>query len=167
MITPEWATEYPVVEGWTHFRLLLSKKIHVGELITQLQDIHLSLLLFLRKLSSVTIRTTSAGTVTTHEFHRTDRQSTVANLKKVVNGVTDSRNYLLVKHMVKAFTGEEKRQGIERSEIILAFPLEADETPYIDEEQYVYAFLPLRRYGFRVCLWFPSTASRTQPRAML
>ena len=45
--------------------------------------------------------------------------------------------------------GEEKREGVSSSEIVLAFPVTRDEHPVISDQN-VHAFLPLRPFGFNV-----------------
>lgn len=45
--------------------------------------------------------------------------------------------------------GEEKRQGVEQVEVVFALPVAEDGTPSPDPHAQVFAFLPVRSYGFR------------------
>lgn len=70
------------------------------------------------------------------------------------NGITRIRhgaqwyNYRLYTQGV-AMGDDEKRKGLSRSDIVLAFPVSDDDTPIIANQD-VYAFLALRSYGFSV-----------------
>jgi hypothetical protein len=151
MITPTWTNKYPVQSGWTSFYLDLfedSKK-----LAARTNDIKPSLLLFLRKLRSLTVAvalsTSSANKIIEIHRHETDDPDTVI-LERVVNGTRVSLdNNLLIKHTVKSYPREPKRPNSKESEIVLAFPIANDGTPKISPQD-VHAFLPLRKYGFMV-----------------
>jgi hypothetical protein len=148
MITPIWTDKFPVEEGWTYFRIQLSEDVHLENLRKQLGDIQTCILLFLKKLCMLTI--VMDAPPRTLRFSRTVRQSRINTLTTEINGVTESHDYFIVKHMVKTYQAERRRMGIKQSEIVLAFPLREDGVP-CDDEQFVCAFLPLRRFGFRVC----------------
>lgn len=45
--------------------------------------------------------------------------------------------------------GEEKRQGVEQVEVVFALPVAEDGTPSPDPHAQVFAFLPVKSYGFR------------------
>jgi len=57
--------------------------------------------------------------------------------------------YIFRRHTVKNLPSESKRQGCSWSDIALAFPIESDGRPRIGLQK-VYAFLPIREYGFKV-----------------
>ncbi|KAL2757677.1 hypothetical protein ACRALDRAFT_1079807 [Sodiomyces alcalophilus JCM 7366] len=65
----------------------------------------------------------------------------------------DKKKYYLVwRHMANKLPAESRRPDISSSEVVLAFPLESDgRTPFI-APQSVYAFLPIRDYGFNFLL---------------
>jgi flagellar biosynthesis GTPase FlhF len=44
---------------------------------------------------------------------------------------------------------EERRRDVDETEIVLAFPLNEDGSPNTSDEQFVFAFLPVRKYGFK------------------
>ncbi len=45
--------------------------------------------------------------------------------------------------------GEEKRQGVTEVEVVFALPMNEDASPNPDPHAQVFAFLPVRAYGFR------------------
>lgn len=60
----------------------------------------------------------------------------------------DVKQYLVWRHTAEKLPPETRRPGMSRSEVVLAFPLCQDgQTPEI-APQSVYAFLPIRQYGF-------------------
>ena len=83
-------------------------------------------------------------------FHRDEVGSDVV-LRIVTESCTTSQKYLVVKHRAAAYTQESRRPGAEETDIVLAFPVTDDEGPIV-EDQALYAYLPLRRYGFKVRL---------------
>ena len=139
----------PQLNGWTRFSLELSPRADRRKLIQRLEDVQSSLLLFLHKLHRIEINI--------------DGTSSVLE-KKVVDGITrldhhrkdnpERKDYLLFSTTVATATSEPKREGVARSELVLAFPLNQNGEPLESEEE-VYAFLPLRSYGLRVrnLLW--------------
>jgi hypothetical protein len=44
---------------------------------------------------------------------------------------------------------DDVRKDINQAEVVLAFPLDESNTPVLDE-QHVYAYLPLRKIGYKV-----------------
>ncbi|KAH8077516.1 hypothetical protein BXZ70DRAFT_962644 [Cristinia sonorae] len=141
MIAPIWSTQYPVQKGWTTFRLKLSSD--ASFITSHISHIQPSLLLFLRKLREidVTLDDKKLG------CRRTEMGSDII-LTSVDGSTSESQRYLVSKHKVPAQTDDPRRHGIRESEIILAFPLTMDEEPII-RDQAVYAFLPLRNFGFK------------------
>lgn len=145
MITPIWDPGSLATPGLTVFVLELSQAAGASAISAHLNDIKPSLLLFLRKLSCV-VTQGPAGKV---EIHKEDVDQDVVLLKRIENGVVATEKYLRVTQPTKTFEGETKRAYITESDIVLAFPLESDESPKISVQD-VHAFLPLRPYGFPV-----------------
>lgn len=143
MITPIWTTQYPVRHGWTTFRLRLSYDA-MSRIPSQFDHFDPALLLFLRKLRHIELRTGSEPIA----LHRIDHEGDIM-LRSVQGSAETQQRYLVVRHPVTTPTQEPKRSGVSETYLTLAFPMTMDEEPVI-EDQAVYAFLPLRRYGFRV-----------------
>jgi hypothetical protein len=150
MITPRWTDEYPVRPGWTTFHLRLSPLQDSTTIISYIKDIRPSLLLFLRQLRHMTINIQLSNTQNQLiELSRIDDDSDVVVL---MDSRSNPAHYLMVKHMVKTFARESKREGIRQSEIVLAFPITATGAPIV-EKQAVHAFLPLKSFGFKVSIF--------------
>lgn len=151
MITPTWTQEYPVSPGWTSFNLHLSGDGR--ELAAHIDDIKPSLLLFLRKLHSLTIEVALSNRPRKKidlYRHETD-DNDIVKLERFVNGNrVSSDDYFVIKRVIKAYSLEQTRRDIKETEIVLAFPITEQGEPSI-EIQDVHAYLPLRKYGFTVC----------------
>ncbi|KZT00827.1 uncharacterized protein LAESUDRAFT_731898 [Laetiporus sulphureus 93-53] len=150
MINPIWDQTHQVEPGWTTFRLDIAQEEHLGELSEQLRDFQPSLLLFLRKLRSVGMRVTQNKYPFTNDIiiSRIDPAPDIMELERVESGQSVFKcRYTVVKHVVPTYAGEPKREGIEQSEIVLAFPVTLEGEPII-ANQHVYAFLPVIKYGF-------------------
>jgi hypothetical protein len=149
MITPEWA-KFPldgVRSHRTRILLELSQGADRDELSKTFEEFDVSLLLFLRQLRSVTLETES------HRRVRVRRQESGDGM--VTLKITDSddkvwnQQLLSVAYSIQMNSSEPKRESITESVIVLAFPLDRNLGPLV-EDQNVHAFLPLRSYGFKV-----------------
>jgi hypothetical protein len=58
-------------------------------------------------------------------------------------------SFIVMKYKVGRLSPEPKREAVSESNILLAFPLNENQEPKLDF-QHVYAFLPIREYGFEV-----------------
>lgn len=59
-------------------------------------------------------------------------------------------SFKVTRYTVTALPEVEKRPNCTQTEILLAFPTTQSGEPWV-ESQNVYAFLPIRDYGFKVC----------------
>ncbi|TFY59493.1 hypothetical protein EVJ58_g5748 [Rhodofomes roseus] len=145
MINPIWDTSYPINHGWTTFHLQLAPVVDRSDLEEQIGGIQPSLLLFLRKLRSIDIDIAKGKKKRSSlvSVRRIDESDDIIRLERHENSrCVLKRRYIVVKKMVNTYVHEEKRKGIEQSEIILAFPINDDGQPETTE-QYVHAFLPV------------------------
>ena len=146
MIAPIWDARPTVADGWTSFQLDLSARTNRADLVSDLDDIKPSLLLFLNKLH--TIRITVDGRTT--EMTKATLPGDVTRLQKLVNQRSvQSDDYLVYSTSVVKMPDDDKRSGVSKSVITLAFPITRDGEPSIQDRD-VHAFLPLRSYGFSV-----------------
>jgi len=67
---------------------------------------------------------------------------------RILNG-TKINYWKVIKKQFEPKIIEERRKDIEETEIVLAFPLNEDETADTNNEQFVFAYLPVRKYGFK------------------
>ncbi len=120
-------------------------KNEVQDELTKFSLIDPCILLFLRKLKHIEIEDRVNDKFLTIERHDLDRKI------KIVH--TEGENYWkIVKNdrlQIRSHIKEEKRKGITETEIILAFPLKPDSSADTSSEQNLFAYLPVRSYGFR------------------
>ncbi|KAF7978389.1 hypothetical protein HWV62_779 [Athelia sp. TMB] len=150
MITPIWNEKSPgtILKGWTSFHLELARSENPKEMAARLVELSSSLLLFLRRLRSLSV-TIKLGD------RRLDRvivikcthKNQLAHVEKIDNGVVSSQRFFMMKTLTPTYPDSKQRLGITKSEIILAFPINDSGEPHISPQP-VHAFLPLRHYGF-------------------
>ncbi|KAF2178732.1 hypothetical protein K469DRAFT_642268 [Zopfia rhizophila CBS 207.26] len=158
VIAPIW-DEFPetTIPGYTSFFMKLARVYDEDELVEDLVSFDPALLIFLRRVKEINLTVTKrdGSTWATH-LSRTDTWNSGSLYIVLSQGKSFSR-YLVKKHVVNHHVLEEKRPGCSQSEILLAFPVLTQSTT-----QSVYAFLPIRDYGFRFLLQadFLLTANR-------
>jgi hypothetical protein len=147
MIAPIWeAFPVAVKPGFTSLYLKLSDGYNRRGLVDELRSLDSRLLIFLRRLRSITVsiseplRSTWKGS-----FSRTEIKKDLIRL--VENKKTC--DYIITRHQVPSMPNEPKRLGVSSSEIILGFPITEDNQPKRESQQ-AYVFLPIRDYGFEV-----------------
>lgn len=152
MISPVWV-EYPVPTSpeYTSFFLQLSDDYDEEELVQAIMNFDAAIMIFLRRLRVINFQITKAdGTEWTRKVYRTEYYD--ENSQHVVvlhSGDTDLR-YISTTLEVKDLPQDSQRPGTSCSQLQLAFPV----TDFPKEPNYgsenVYAFLPVRNYGFKV-----------------
>ena len=160
MLTPIWA-EFPTScdPRKTTIRLEMMPEYSEDELVSELRAIDANILLFLRRLARITISvdkdthdcwTTSMSKDTVPLLGSAGASMHTVTLRKDA----EVRVHLVSTYLVQDIPPEQKRPGICQSKITLAFPIE--ETNDIQRpSQLVYAFLPIRDFGFKVRRLFP------------
>ncbi|PMD64854.1 uncharacterized protein K444DRAFT_554213 [Hyaloscypha bicolor E] len=161
LIAPIWAA-FPekILPGFTSFHLQLDN--YEEELVQELKNLDPRVLIFLRKLKEINITITDKNGKTSHrKLQRTDVEETDIKITTLHEDNRDSQ-YLVTKHRVIGLPVEPKRPKCSESEILLAFPVTDFNTGSTLDSQSVYAFLPIKSYGFRFLLHgeFLLTASR-------
>ncbi|KZP08811.1 hypothetical protein FIBSPDRAFT_900968 [Athelia psychrophila] len=152
MITPIWDDSSPArhaTPGWTAFVLELSKSEDPKEIAARLVELSSSLLLFLRRLRSLSISIGLDDPVLDRAIviKCIEAENQVVQVQKTENGIISSHQYFMTKETISTFAEDPRRQGVSKSEIVLAFPVGDAGKPHISP-QTVHAFLPLRDYGF-------------------
>ena len=132
----------------TSFYLQLSKDYDEQRLVQEIRSIDPAVLLFLRRLRKINLSIGQGEKSWTTSLSRLDSD---ANEEKMIlmQGSTPFR-YIVKRHTVGGLPPEPKRPGCSQSEIVLAFPIERDTEDPKPSPQKVYAFLPIRDYGFVV-----------------
>jgi hypothetical protein len=155
-ILPHWIQDANEgnIKAWTTKIMLPLKESMIGDgssqaLGNRFHDIHPSLLLFLHRLRSITVLNKVDGS--TLKMCRKDIGKNVVEIKHN-NGLD---RWLVTKKLLDASKiSKEAKSGadVESTEIALAFPLQSakeERTKVLPPKQPVFAFLPLRSYGFR------------------
>ncbi|GAB1312416.1 hypothetical protein MFIFM68171_02626 [Madurella fahalii] len=162
-IAPTWA-EFPgpVLPGHTSFFLQLSDDCNEEDIVQDMERLGATLLMFLRQLGQITLTTMGHdGKARTRKIRRKKLQRNGSLEIMLHDGESVSR-YFVVKRRVTKLPDDEKRMGCSESEVLLSFPvLDCDQEPRA-EAQSVYAFLPIKSYGFKFLLQgdFLLTANR-------
>ena len=157
MIDPVYFTpEETLTDPLTRMILSLIKGIDQPELHKQFKDLPDTLLLFLKKLGSITIEKSgfadgvsdsttytcyddeSAGRMTLEKVYRQGSQT----LERY------SKHYLIERNLLQRVPIDAERDS-NTAEVVLAFPVDDNSVPVI-ENQEVYAYLPIRDFGFTV-----------------
>ena len=145
----------------TRMILTLLGNIQFGHLLKDFRGVPDTLLLFLPKLQVLTIEIHQPGeavaSVTYSKHDRHENSLSITNLTKVTRNntqtSTSAQKFYTVKREVRDLPNDAARvdkegKSIDYAKIILAFPVDQDDVPVL-EQQHVFAFLPLRRAGFK------------------
>ncbi len=134
------------------------QSITYAELLAQFEDIPDNLLLFLSTLKELKIKIHHSDhktTVTTF-CKSEDLTAGTTNLIKTVETLQDPEekivqetHYHIVKQQLSDLPADNARPDIDECEVVLAFPIDEDSKPLISRQE-VFAFLPIRSYGFSV-----------------
>lgn len=156
MITPIWAPFPDLPEAYrtnTMFAVKIEKSHHQDAINDQLHELSPSILLFLRRLTQIRVVFADEQSNVTSEVVLECRQDSLGDVRSATTTKTTDASssqisqYLLSEYIVKDMPDEEKRKDIKESTISLAFPLDENDCPLLDEQQ-VYAFLPISMSGF-------------------
>jgi len=134
--------------GWTSFYIKLRKDYNYRELIQDLESLDARLLIFLRRLLTIDITIVDDDGIKT-EKKLTRTEGDIDGQEAVRLSQDDTHlSYVVMRHVAENLPQEKKRDGVKRSELLLAFPLDEGNEPIIAPQD-VFAFLPIRDYGFK------------------
>jgi hypothetical protein len=154
MIAPIWC-DFPAntKSGHTTIFMHLAHDCNKGDLQREILFLDSRMLIFLRQLRRINIEIAdeTAGSVTLSRSLSRFPDVPI-RLASVVTLQQDSKvfKYLVLNHTAKRLPLEPKREGVQESQILLAFPVKENLEPKLEQQQ-VYAFLPVRDYGLQVC----------------
>jgi len=143
--------EFPATKRtkWTSFYLQLASDYNAQELISDLQSLDARLLIFLRRLRTIIVTIVGPNDqIATKKLTRTEASIEGKEAIYLTHDAT-GMNYIVIRHRARNLPLEEKREGVSESEVLLAFPVDSDNQPKLTPQQ-VFAFLPIRNYGFKV-----------------
>jgi len=145
MIIPEWIDGIPDFVDPTQTNIVLYLKPEIrNEISRYIEEIHPSLLLFLKKLKVIEVEEKDKNKVKRMELHEKD-----GIVEVIYNGRKSHWKVIKKLFEVPQDIDEERRRDVSETEIILAFPLKEDYSPDTSNEQFVFAYLPVREYGFK------------------
>jgi hypothetical protein len=157
MLTPLDEDHGPVPVG-TQTRIILHLREDCDRAERRQEFLNLpdTLLLFLENLKQLSINIELPGYPHQHTtFHLKSHNANTSSLKnrffiEKSDGQSVTRHHFWIKRRpISDMPFHESRKGNLTAEVVLAFPLDAEETP-ICEPQLIYAFLPLRNENFKV-----------------
>jgi hypothetical protein len=133
----------------TSFYLQLARDYDAQELIADLQSLDARLLIFLRRLRKIVVTIVWANDqISTKKLTRTEERIEGKEAIHLSQDGTQMK-YTVMRHRARNLPSEQKREGVSESELLLAFPVDENNELKLDLQQ-VFAFLPIRDYGFKV-----------------
>ncbi|KAK2686428.1 hypothetical protein QWA68_014817 [Fusarium oxysporum] len=148
------ASPFPVehrLSNHTQFLLLLKDKQTHQRIRADLRVIEPHLLIFLRRLRRLRIQTDDAQRVFQVQYDMSN--TTLGEIVTITTsegvGCSSSRtDYIVVRSSCDQMPDNEKRKGVQTTEITLAFPIDGSERPKIGKQK-AFAFLPVDDFGFK------------------
>ncbi|UPX11197.1 uncharacterized protein EKO05_0001817 [Ascochyta rabiei] len=163
VITPLWeeCPEQTDSQG-TSIILQLATAYNEQTLIKELREFDTNLLVFLRRVEKINIEVECADSdAWKKQIRKTQYEQDYDRIVLLQTGA-DSLRFLTRTHVVTSVPQEAKRKNWTETKITIAFPLPSEEGKPALKPHHVYAFLPIRSYGFRFLIQadFILTASR-------
>lgn len=163
VITPLWEEFPEQTKGkGTSIFLQIATAYDEQTLIEDLRNFDANLLIFLRRIAEININIDCGDSdLWKKQIRKTQYEKNSDRVVRLQHGA-DSSNFLVRTHVVQSMPQEVKRKDWTETHILLAFPLPSEEEKPTLKPQNVYAFLPIRNYGFRFLVQadFILTASR-------
>jgi hypothetical protein len=155
MVIPIWSDfPEPTRPEDTSMYLQLSKHYNEETLVHELLTFDTNLLIFLRRIEEINLRVVRRENP---EWKRRIWKTENCGVEDRVVNLHDEGSifrYLIRAHVIKDLPMEQKRPNWPETSILLAFPTAtASEKPQFIPQN-VYAFLPVRDYGFKVSRYF-------------
>ncbi|KAI0530079.1 hypothetical protein GGR58DRAFT_494730 [Xylaria digitata] len=165
MITPTWV-DFPVPrrDNFTSILLQVPNEDDQKDLTREMKSLTPKCLMFLRRIRQINIRIDAEGgedyrtSLVRHDELSKDKSRRSTRLQHD----DQTLSYYVIRHDISGLPLEPKRMNQTDSTIELAFPTTIDHDEPVIESQQVYAFLPVRDYGFKFLLHadFLLTANR-------
>lgn len=135
----------------TRMILYLSDTCDRAALAKEFESLPDTLLLFLKKLKSLSIRIALPNhSKVDHSYSLSTSDQRISIHKRChITDTSSTQQYWVARRMATDMPHEPARKSIKEAEIVLAFPLDAEDIPIV-EEQHTFAFLPLRKAGYKV-----------------
>ena len=137
----------------TRMTLTLLPTSNFEQRFRDLLDIPDTLLLFLNKLEQIQVKIDLGENSTEHVYQHVKSDGRIQELTETTTANSETSKVIKAFHVTKKkvtdlpYDGARKHSS--RATVVLAFPLDSNDMPVI-EQQYVFAYLPLRKAGFTV-----------------
>lgn len=140
----------------TRIKLKLASSASVDSLFGEVLNLPDSLLMFLTKLKKLTIARSNddgliAKTIYSYHYEPQARRGSLTKFSEIKGSPVSEtiHRYHITKRTIFGLPRATARPSITEVEVVLAFPLDPNSVPII-EQQWVFAFLPVQRAGFSV-----------------
>jgi hypothetical protein len=161
MVTP-LPEEYFQLPDGIRTRMVLSLRADCNrdDLFHEFENLPDTFLLFLEKLKKLSLRIERPGEDPVEKIYTISADNNRATITKAISGVEDHFFFWVARRSVENMPKDDKRaikkdgkivQWITKVDVVLALPLDKEDVPIINP-QHVFAFLPLRKVGFKVRL---------------
>lgn len=139
----------------TRITLQLAKDTHITRLLQGFSELPDTLLMFLSKITRLTVATHTSNRLESkiiYTYETMGQRAILSKYSEVVGspGWETIRRYHITKRTIRDLPRAVARPKTKQVDIVLAFPLDPDSIPIV-EQQYVFAYLPVRQVGFSVC----------------
>lgn len=159
-LTPVWS-QFPTkrLAGFTSIFLQLRPNLDLNTLVRELKSLDGKLLMFLQNIKEVEVEVFADYHSWNTNLRRRDAVGEHSELSSRILEPDNFSPYTLFQYPVSHLPPEDKRKNCTSSEIVLAFPSSYSPSfittrkVAVPETHKVYSFLPIRDYGFKVCLY--------------
>jgi hypothetical protein len=140
---PNWAK--------TRMTLHLLEDEDMKNLQSQFLNLQGILLMFLRQLRQLSVRIQLPDHDPVERVYSMSINAQRVSINKRVGTTVITQNFWTKKRHVTHMPKDHLRKKVNEADIVLAFPLDAQDMPVLADQQ-AFAFLPLRTVGYKVCL---------------
>ena len=143
----------------TRIVLYLRRSYDTEALFQEFENLPDTFLLFLRKLKQLSLRIERPGNIVIEKVYKLSSTVNRACINRTIGNESVDLDFWIARKTVTDMPEDETRggtEGMERiteAEVVLGFPLDEMDMPVVDD-QHVFAFLPLRKVGFKVSCIF-------------
>jgi len=137
----------------THILLELNGEPEFRSIVEELHMLKPQMLIFLRKIRKLIVHTPERDVQFEIQAVAKDEdldgeETATLTTTSLSNGKTTKDKYLIVRRLIHSLAKDDRRENVEETEVVLAFPLEKGQ-PRL-QAQDTYAYLPINKYGFNV-----------------
>lgn len=157
MITPvNEEHESEIYDNGTRITLTLLRPDDFIRRSTDLLSIPGALILFLRKLQRIEVLIQRGNGNSNRTFvlesHDDGENSTMRLVERADDAVSE-KFFHVERRLFQDLPPDDARMNRDKAEVVLAFPITSDSRPVV-EQQLTFSFLPIRKFGFKVCSTF-------------